>query len=118
MNRMRELRKGINLTMKQMGEMIGCSESTVSFYETGRHEPDLNTVAKIADILGTSIDHLVGHDTEDIILCAEQKEIINLFSKLNDEGRRIALNTMRALSAYPDMTKKEPHTDNHISDAV
>lgn len=110
MNRMRELRKSINLTMKQLGEMIGVSESTISFYETGRHEPDLKTICSIADILGTSIDYLLGHETNiNSQNSIQENEIVKLFKSLNEEGKETAMNTMRALAAYDELSiKSEP----------
>ena len=107
MNRMRELRKGSNLTMKQLGEMVGVTESTISFYETGKHEPDIKTIETIADILGTTIDYLVGHDVNpNANVREDEKEIMQLYKKLNDEGKTIAMKTMRALSSYHETASK------------
>lgn len=60
MNNMRSIRKSKHLTMKQLGEAVGMTEATISLYETGKHEPDLNTMIKIADVLNVSVDTLVG----------------------------------------------------------
>jgi transcriptional regulator with XRE-family HTH domain len=60
MNKMRELRKKKKLTMKELGKAVGVSESTISLYENGKHEPDLVTIKRIADILETSLDELTG----------------------------------------------------------
>lgn len=60
MLRLREVRKKKHYTMKQLGEMVGLSESTISLYETGKHEPDHATLVRIARILDTSVDYLLG----------------------------------------------------------
>lgn len=60
MNRIRELRKTKDLTMKQFGALIGVSESTVSLYERGKREPDNVMLVKIADCFGVSVDYLLG----------------------------------------------------------
>lgn len=60
MNRMRETRKQKRMTMKQLGQIIGVAESTISMYETGKHEPDNLTLVKIADALDVTIDYLLG----------------------------------------------------------
>ena len=39
--------------------MVGVSESTISLYETGKHEPDLATMLRIAEILGVTVDELL-----------------------------------------------------------
>lgn len=68
MNRIRELRKAQKMTMRELGQLVGVSESTISLYETGRHEPDLVTLSKIADTLGTTVDYLVGRHESDAII--------------------------------------------------
>ena len=64
MNKMRELRKKKKLTMKELGKAVGVSESTISLYENGKHEPDLVTIKRIADILETSLDELFGREEQ------------------------------------------------------
>lgn len=59
MNRIREARKAKNLTMKALGNMIGVAESTVSMYETGKREPDHETLIKISQALDVSTDYLL-----------------------------------------------------------
>lgn len=64
MNNMRALRKQQKMTMKALGLAVGVSESTISLYETGKHEPDIMTMQKIADVLGVSLDELFGRTVE------------------------------------------------------
>lgn len=56
---LRELRKKQGLTMKQLGEIIGASESTVSLYENGRREPSHETLLKLAEYFGVSVDYIL-----------------------------------------------------------
>lgn len=63
MNKMREIRRSKKLTMKELGNLVGVSESTISLYETGKHEPDIITMERIADALSVSVDELLGRDT-------------------------------------------------------
>lgn len=60
MKRIRELRKKRNITMKDLGYAIGVAESTISLYENGKRQPDNETMSKIADYFGVSIDYLLG----------------------------------------------------------
>lgn len=59
MNKIREARKAKSLTMKALGQIIGVAESTVSMYETGKREPDNETLIKIANVLDVSTDYLL-----------------------------------------------------------
>ena len=49
MTRIRELREESGLKLKELSKIIGVSESTMSLYENGKHEPDYTTLIKIAD---------------------------------------------------------------------
>jgi len=60
MTRLRELRKSKKLSMKAFGEIFNLSESTISLYETGKHDPDLETMIQFADFFKVSLDYLVG----------------------------------------------------------
>ena len=58
--RLKELRLKTGLTLRELGSYIGMAESTVSLYESGKREPDLLTVQKLADCLNVTIDYLLG----------------------------------------------------------
>lgn len=60
MNNIRSARKKVKLTLKELGKMVGVSESTMSNYETGKREPDFDTLRKFSEILEVSIDYLLG----------------------------------------------------------
>lgn len=59
MKMLRAARKSKGLTMKELGGMVGVSESAISQYETGKREADFETLLKIGDALGCSIDYLL-----------------------------------------------------------
>lgn len=65
MNRIRELRKAKGLTMKELGKELGLAESTVSLYERDLHEPDLDTIRKLAAFFSVTMDYLLGHTDGD-----------------------------------------------------
>ncbi|MCI8361066.1 MAG: helix-turn-helix transcriptional regulator [Clostridiales bacterium] len=56
---LRELRKQKGITMKQLGEIVGVAESTVSQYETGKRDPDYETLLAFAGYFGVSADYLL-----------------------------------------------------------
>lgn len=60
MLRIKELRKAKKLTSKELAARLGVAESTMSLYENGKREPDFNTLGRIADILDTDLDYLLG----------------------------------------------------------
>lgn len=58
--RLRSLRKEKKMTMKELGARLQLAESTISGYETGSREPDLDVVTKLADMFEVSTDYLLG----------------------------------------------------------
>lgn len=47
-------------TQKEVGEALGMNYSTLSNYELGRTEPDIETLGRLADYYGISLDWLLG----------------------------------------------------------
>ncbi len=58
--RIRELRNEKGLTLKELGNFLNLGESTMSMYENGKRNPDYNTLIKLADFFGVTIDFLLG----------------------------------------------------------
>jgi transcriptional regulator with XRE-family HTH domain len=59
-NRIRELRKNRGLTMKQLGEVVDLAESTISQYETGKRQPDNETLLRLGEFFGVTVGYLLG----------------------------------------------------------
>lgn len=62
MDVLRELRIACGLTLKELGEQLGFAESTIHHYETGKREPDIQNLIKIAQYFEVSVDELLGLD--------------------------------------------------------
>ncbi|MFJ8531531.1 helix-turn-helix domain-containing protein [Bacillus sp. NPDC094106] len=60
--RLRNLRKAKNLTMKELGQKLNLAESTISGYENGKRKPDYDILNKFADFFEASTDYLLGRD--------------------------------------------------------
>ena len=60
--RLKELRKGNELTQKVLALKAGVSETSITDWERGRSEPCLLDLMKLAITLNTTIDYLVGKD--------------------------------------------------------
>ena len=51
--------------MKELGAEIGVAESTISQYETGKRQPDYETLLKLGEFFGVSVDYiLTGEETK------------------------------------------------------
>lgn len=55
-----ELRKGKNLTQFELADAMGVSFQAVSNWERGNSMPDISKLAELSEILGTTVDELLG----------------------------------------------------------
>lgn len=51
--------------MKELGIEIGVAESTISQYETGKRQPDYETLLKLSEYFGVSVDYLLGREIKE-----------------------------------------------------
>ena len=58
--RIRELREDKDLTQKQMGEILSCSQRVYSNYERGELDIPTEILIKLADFHMVSVDYLLG----------------------------------------------------------
>jgi len=126
-DRLKELRKNVRKTQKEVSELIGVASSTYSMYERGEREPDFETLDKICQLFNVSSDYLIGasdykkkyyelnaKDEKNIEKTLEKlvEELDNgLYSKdmeeYDEESRALLIN---ALSIGLNVAKKEAKT--------
>lgn len=98
MNRIKSLRKAKKITQKQLGDVLGVAESTISMYESGNRQPDVDTMRKIADYFNVTIDYLIGGEN---ISSSDKDEldekIIKIFGSLSEADQAQILDYARYL---------------------
>ncbi len=58
--RIKELRTVFGLSQKALAEKIGVAQNTLTQYEKGTSKISLDVLVKLAQILETSVDYLLG----------------------------------------------------------
>lgn len=81
--RLAELRKAKGLKQKNLAELINISRDTYAQYEIGRRSPEYETLIKIANFHGVTVDYLVGNDT---ISKEMDAEIAILWERIKEKG--------------------------------
>jgi transcriptional regulator with XRE-family HTH domain len=79
-----------------VGKSLNIGGRTIGNYESGERLPSLDTLVKIADFYGVSVDYLLGRTDNRLINTADAK--VSLFEKLPPEGQeemKTLLNFMR-----------------------
>ena len=54
------LRENREIYQKDLATYLGVSVGTISNYEKGIHEPNMDTLCKLADYYGVSVDYMLG----------------------------------------------------------
>ena len=62
MIRIREYRKRMGITMKELGAKVGVSESAVGNWENEKRRPSYEHLLQISEILDCSVNDLLGYD--------------------------------------------------------
>ena len=60
---LRQLREAAGLTQRELGNRIGVSGQAVAQWETGIKRPSVENLTKLADVLETSTDAILGRDS-------------------------------------------------------
>lgn len=80
------LRRIKNITQDELGNILGFSKNAISSWESGRTEPDLKTINKIANYFQVSIDYLIGEEEkEDVEKLRSALKEIGLLNKNNND---------------------------------
>ncbi|NPV80689.1 MAG: helix-turn-helix domain-containing protein [Firmicutes bacterium] len=58
--RLRALREKKEVTQKEVGDLVGVTDAAVGMWEQGKRLPDAETIARLADFFGVTVDYLVG----------------------------------------------------------
>ena len=70
-DKIKYLRKRERYSQIKFSQIVGVKPNTVWRWESGKAKPDTNTIMKIAQVLNTSIEYLLGEDN-----ISEQEDVI------------------------------------------
>lgn len=90
MIRLRELREEYALTQNQLAKELDFAQNTVSQWEKGHIEPNIQTLIILSNYFHVTVDYLIGKDTA---VLTEEKSIENI----TDDEREL-LKDIRSLT--------------------
>ena len=106
MNRIKDLRKAMGWTQSQLGKKINASKSTVSEYESERHQMTPALICALCDIFGCTADYLLGRsDVRRTSITPEQDAILRAYDSLPIEIRK-AVDGLLAPYMVPEKKKE------------
>lgn len=104
MLKLRELRLQNGYTQKQMAELLNLSTNGYQNYELGTREPSLQILCKIADILGVSLDYLLGRENEKAVAPKGTTDVAtNFIKELKLENDKRFKDLAKLYAHLPDM---------------
>ena len=109
LDNIRRLCKEKHIPMVQLEKQAGLGFNTLVKWD--RSSPSIDRVAAVADVLGVTIDELLGRAPKG--LTKEENEAVRLFNTLNAEGQTAAIVLLRFLSMQPAYIK-----NNHSDEAI
>ena len=80
-DRLRDIRKDHEDTQESLGKKLGFATPTVSKWEQGKTDPDLETLKQICRMYEVSADYLLGLTDDDPLLAKKRREVLSEKSK-------------------------------------
>lgn len=74
--------KGVN--QRELAQHIGVSNGAIGMWETGKRQPDLDTIAVLAQYYGVSTDYLLGLDispNKNNTISSDEQRILNIYNQ-------------------------------------
>lgn len=103
--RLRQLREELNMTQVEVAPKFNIEQPTLANYESGARKPNVDTLEKMADFYGVSIDYILyrtndrnGHFTPpDGALSLDDREqnLIAAFRKLTPDDQDIVIGEVK-----------------------
>ena len=86
---LQKLRKQKNLTIKEVATYLHVTHPSISRYENNLQEPSIETLTKLADLYGVSLDYLIkGEDNGITITIEEYQTLMKIKNVLNNLENR------------------------------
>ena len=92
--RLRELRKSNNVSQQKLSKYLNFGYTAIANYESGRNQPSLDTVKKIAQYFGVTVDYLIGasdYPRRENDITDKESELLGIFRRINEEEKEALL---------------------------
>jgi len=101
-----QVRKGLKWSQNDLAKKVGTSAPIIGRYERNEIKPSIEMAAKIADVLGVTVDYLIGKSEKMILGKKTLQRIEDIENLPEDEKNKIyyfidmAIRDAKAKSAY------------------
>lgn len=114
--RIRVMRLSRNMTQRELADAINQSPSSITMYETGRREPDMETIEALADVFNVpksaifgNVDNITPDDLDALEALHQNPHLGMLF----DRSRRMSAKDIEAMLSIADaiLRERDGHAD-------
>ncbi|MED4461817.1 helix-turn-helix domain-containing protein [Metabacillus fastidiosus] len=85
-DRIRKLRKEKGLTQEELGKQINVTKVSISGYENGNRTPDTETLQRLADVLETSTEYILGRtENPNGLIEKDERDIAKRIDKMRKD---------------------------------
>ena len=88
----KQKRKELGLTQKELARIVHTSQQAIARYETQKAEPSLEVLQALSEALGVPLSYFIDGDTSDT-----EKEYVSLYRSLSKENQHKALDFLKLL---------------------
>ncbi|MBR7166020.1 MAG: helix-turn-helix transcriptional regulator, partial [Clostridia bacterium] len=81
------LRNQMGISQQHLAEALGISQQSVNRYENHKVEPDINTLIKMADFFGVSVDILIGRTAFNTVSELHSSPILQKYNALGKKEK-------------------------------
>ena len=101
MNRIKELRELHRMTQIRLSIELEVSQETISAYEKGKYHPSFQTLVKLSEIFGTSIDYIMGLSDQinaGVAVSKQEDMILSYLRRLDERQKERVLAYIQGIS--------------------
>lgn len=95
--KLKSARKRKGLSQAALGKLLGVKAQTIGRWETGKSEPNVETLNKLCEILDVTLHYLISEEHIDYQLTLDETFIIKKYRELNDDGKSIVINLLKMM---------------------
>lgn len=100
--KIKELRSEFQITQKELADKIGNTQRNVCNWENGKSEPDYDSLVKVADLFGVTLDELFGREQPSLETrgpAETDRLILRSIRMLNDEQKDTLLEFLQTINS-------------------
>ncbi len=109
------LRTDSGKTQKEVAEILGRTQQIIGHWETGYSQPDANTLFRLCEIYGTTVDEAFGFKKEKLLVTKKDIDLLRKYHNLDAHGREMVDFTLKKeYERSKALEEQKEELDNNI----